>query len=623
MKTISQILIITISVHLLAPCLCLAQQPAEGNIAQLREQIARLEKIDFDPEASPEVISLNREFLRERQAQLKALVKRRIAALQQYLNTTGDMLRAQERQAVEDNIRALTEELSESGSQAESDSNRTVDNRASLHASARKYQPASEVIPSPIPQDGRRTDASAGKGNDGNQVVINTEPPPVENPKPLEVKSRAEVTVGGTKSFVNTCTVTPKSRTPIAPAPNPLGQIFKVLFGLGPIPLGKVEVTACRPSSGIEVPDDPEARRIEAEIVALHRRVVNSASVVNDLRPHYELMADQITAFTNCKEIVLDANGDPVLDDKQKYTFNKICGRAGEFNTAKNKIGAQVGKTLGLEFPVLESAELEMTALKKEITDGYKKTGKPKEQDWVNSVNERLDCYSRTLEEIRKEEATLRTSREGFESFQKLLDKYKGAEEEGSYTAVLRKETNEAAEYTVTCTNYFTKQPAFDPVPFVVKYQETPRGAVSAGLLFSTLNKRQIGVQPVNTGTGSDGTSTVKLILAETDKANSQLIPFSFYNYRLWGDRKFNLNGSGGIGVNPNNGAAQVEFFFGGSVGLNNIFIQVGGHVGRWQELRGGFALGDILPSNPPTVPIERRYTIRPSIGVSYKLPLP
>jgi hypothetical protein len=133
---------------------------------------------------------------------------------------------------------------------------------------------------------------------------------------------------------------------------------------------------------------------------------------------------------------------------------------------------------------------------------------------------------------------------------------------------------------------------------------------------------KQIGINPVSTGTAADGTSTFRLTFTETDRADGQLVPFTFYNYRFWGGRKFNLNGSGGVGVNPNNGSAQVEFFFGGSLGFNNVFLQLGGHVGRWQELGGGLVIGDAVPAVIP-VPIERRYTVRPSVGVSYKLPLP
>lgn len=70
--------------------------------------------------------------------------------------------------------------------------------------------------------------------------------------------------------------------------------------------------------------------------------------------------------------------------------------------------------------------------------------------------------------------------------------------------------------------------------------------------------------------------------------------------------------------------ASQVEFVFGGALGVRNFFFQFGGHAGRWQDLGRGFIIGDLVPAGTaPAAPIERRYTIRPSAGVSYRLPLP
>lgn len=126
-----------------------------------------------------------------------------------------------------------------------------------------------------------------------------------------------------------------------------------------------------------------------------------------------------------------------------------------------------------------------------------------------------------------------------------------------------------------------------------------------------------INTQPTN------GTPTFRATFAETDRANSQIVPFSFFNVYLTGTRRMNLNLTGGIGVNPNNGANQPEFFLGGALGLNNAYVQVGGHVGRWQELGNGFLIGETVPASFPGVPIERRYTMRLGIGISYRLPLP
>ena len=90
MNRVGRVLIVAILLNVLAPLpAALAQQPAA--LAQrprnvpgepLREQIARLESIERDPETSPEVRELNRSFLLARRAQLRAELKKRVSALE-------------------------------------------------------------------------------------------------------------------------------------------------------------------------------------------------------------------------------------------------------------------------------------------------------------------------------------------------------------------------------------------------------------------------------------------------------------------------------------------------------------------------------------------------------------
>jgi hypothetical protein len=663
MKIIGRLLLLTMMVQLLAPIPAFARQTAEANIAQLREQIARLERIDLDPETSPDVRALNREFLRERQTQLSALVRRRVAALRQYLVTAGDALRPQERQAVEESIRALNADLQGAEPRAEIASAPPVQSRAELPAPApaaprpdarreaafsgtllspgaylpetRTYLPASEVVPGSPRQEPLRADAESKK----NDLTINTNTPAKEVPKPLEVDNGTVVTVKGSKSFINKCVVATK-REEIQPEPNPLAQIIKVLFGLGAFNLAKSGSICDSPVSSLPtIPNpnpgpasivDPEAARIETEIDALRASLLaTSATSVLSLRADYEKMADRITHFAGCEAVrvvggslVTETNG-----GKETYVYDAICDNESAFNNGKNRLKNDLVELLKLgadptarELPAIESAEVRLAAIRKAITEGYKGKGGAVESAWIDSVNRRLDCLAQRLEAVRKSRAFLQTASAQFESFYELLDAHKTR---NTYEQPLIADSNAKVTGTVTCTNFFTKQPAFDPIPFTVKYQSAPRGTVTAGIIYSTLDKRQIGIVPVLSGTAADGSDTFRLTFGETDRGSGQIIPFTFYNHRLWGDRKYSLNGSGGVGVNPNNGATQVEFFFGGSVGIKNVFLQFGGHVGRWQELGGGFVIGDAVTAAPPSVPIERRYSVRPAVGVSYKIPLP
>ncbi|HZG54420.1 MAG TPA: hypothetical protein VEZ40_20130 [Pyrinomonadaceae bacterium] len=480
-------------------------------------------------------------------------------------------------------------------------------------------------------------------------------------PKPVEVPNGTAVTFIMVRRPVNTCTVTTK-REELKPEPHPLAQFLGVVRGFAPLPFFKdadertaapKEICEANPApvpkvsaeAGGELKDSAEAVQVEIEMAYARNILISAADDLKDWRAGYSSLHKDIENFTGCE--------------------NGICDDTSGFDEVKKTLRGKVKTTLEADFPSVESAEVQMGKLKKTIADGYKKTVKPSapgtpdarksdEERWLTSVEQRLNCLARNLEVIKKERESLLAAHADLQKFSNLLQSH-GQKPDGQSRIYDSKRlvADRGAKVTgaIACTNYFTKQPAVEEirlankpdaqgggvstrngkaekvtveqVPSTVTYQNKPSGAVSAGVLFTPLDKRQIGSVTVATGTDATGTN-FRTTFNETDRADSQLVPFMFYNQRLLREGKFSLNGSGGIGVNPHNGANQVEYFFGGSVGISNFFIQFGGHVGRWQELGGGFALGAVLPANTnPAAPIVRRYTIRPSVGVSYKIPLP
>lgn len=92
-----------------------AQQQEVTSIVQLKEQIAKLEAVDRDENTPDEVRSVNRSFLEERRTQLKALLEKRVKALQSYLETVSSSLTADEKQRVESSIRSVSIELQNLG----------------------------------------------------------------------------------------------------------------------------------------------------------------------------------------------------------------------------------------------------------------------------------------------------------------------------------------------------------------------------------------------------------------------------------------------------------------------------------------------------------------------------
>jgi hypothetical protein len=193
--------------------------------------------------------------------------------------------------------------------------------------------------------------------------------------------------------------------------------------------------------------------------------------------------------------------------------------------------------------------------------------------------------------------------------------------------------TQQTASTTITCSNTFSKKLSTPQVAVTVLYQKNPSLSVSVGPLLSTIAKQKLGTTAVSTGMDSSGKPTFKSLFAIVDHAPIQIIPFAFFNYRFHEFHNtsnpaikpvFSLHASVGVGVNPNSGTNEPEFFVGPSVGIKNLLIQVGDHIGRFQKgFNGGFNIGDTVPASFPTaLPIHKIYRNAFGIALSYRLPL-
>jgi hypothetical protein len=190
--------------------------------------------------------------------------------------------------------------------------------------------------------------------------------------------------------------------------------------------------------------------------------------------------------------------------------------------------------------------------------------------------------------------------------------------------------TQQSAQRNVICKNSSTKKSVFsDPVPIAFLFKKDSPLSVSVGVLLSTSAKQKLGITQINTGTNSS--PSFRNEFAVVDRASYQVIPFGFINYRLmyFGSKSnvakppdFSLNISAGVGVNPNSGTNEIEYFIGPSIGYKRFFIQFGDHIGRFQKgFTGGFNIGDTVPANfPSALPIQKEYRHRFGIAFSYRL---
>jgi hypothetical protein len=191
--------------------------------------------------------------------------------------------------------------------------------------------------------------------------------------------------------------------------------------------------------------------------------------------------------------------------------------------------------------------------------------------------------------------------------------------------------SQQAASTTLTCTNSITGKPATSVLPVNVQYRRKFPVSASVGALVTSTDKRKLGTTQIRTGTDANGAPTFLNTFAEIDRSSYQIAPFVFGNWELFSldgkgkfqPSKYALNFSAGIGVNPNSGSNEVEYFIGPSFTLDRFIVHVGDHYGRFQKgFSGGFAVGDTVPANFGVAPIEREYRHGFGIAITYRLPL-
>lgn len=181
---------------------------------------------------------------------------------------------------------------------------------------------------------------------------------------------------------------------------------------------------------------------------------------------------------------------------------------------------------------------------------------------------------------------------------------------------------------SVTCvSDAAPTQATTDAITYSALYQNVPALTVSAGLLTTFLPKKVIGIQGI-AGTANTYTSYFKV----TDSSRAQVFPMAFVNFRTGGAHLTTWPGqpenelviansvSAGIGINPNTGTNQAEFFLGDAISFGRVYIHMGAHFGRTENLGGGFQLDTPAPTGLSSAPVNWSYHSAFSIGLSVRL---
>jgi hypothetical protein len=239
---------------------------------------------------------------------------------------------------------------------------------------------------------------------------------------------------------------------------------------------------------------------------------------------------------------------------------------------------------------------------------------------------------------LRTAQTTARTSYNSvlkvYNDFQRLLTQHVMTKASGD--AFLIQEFLLGTDRKTTITSYLScvsdvdgKTATTDQISYSVLYQNIPFLSASTGLVTTFQKKKVIGT----TTTVANNTAGFNTIFAITDSARAQVFPMAYFNVRLGGylkthwykrpedDLNITSHLSAGLGVNPNTGTNQPEFFVGMAFGFNKLMIHPGVHFGRTQSLGGGFVLNSIVPAGfAGPVPINWSYHPAFSIGFSVRV---
>jgi hypothetical protein len=354
-----------------------------------------------------------------------------------------------------------------------------------------------------------------------------------------------------------------------------------------------------KPDEGQQILDSLERVKHEAEA---------QAKVAETVRARYETVTNELKTFYRTKYLRSQYAGGAIKDEAQ-------------FEADRQQVAAAITEVLKLQLPNTVGGEVIYKAVLAHFT-AYVRSGKadpnllPLFQEQINLARSALDVLAKLVAELQTAQAKAQSTGE-------YLEQLKNPDWEA--TAALRPDINAKLVGSFTCTSDVSGKPSLDPpVVYTVTFQNTPRLALTAGILVSTVPRNSVGFEAV-LDKREDSVVTFHDEIREHPSA-PQAIAFSFVNIRLgspwrWKDRLMTFNLTPGLGLNPNNGATHAEFFLGVALGFENFFLAVGGHAGHKLSPANGFQQGD-RPADDLTIPTETPW--KPGLGVSlsYRIPL-
>jgi hypothetical protein len=421
------------------------------------------------------------------------------------------------------------------------------------------------------------------------------------------VVSGDRVYVAITRKPTEKCTLQTKAE-PVVPEAG-AEAFFKILSGAVVPAAAAAEADTCKSAADSDPtiqgqPRPSEIITFDKDSDVLFTLILEFKGRIKIARQNHIDTAKELIAFQNCK-------------DRVGAGAQDFCADKNLFVAAQGKMQNDIDTLLSAPIPTSTVVDLQFQKVQDELKA-------LKDPLWFANKAKQLSCYSALIAGAKAVLADLGASRQ---QFTKAIDIVRSMTWPTDEPKLIPPQKNAKVTATLTCINLLTSDPAMDPVNLVITYKSIPITTVDVGVLVSLVRKQVIGTTNIQTGVNSSGVPTFKTVFAVTDSAPLQAIPFSFVNLTVYHWRlKYRIltaSASGGIGVNPNSGTKEVEFFAGSGFAIGNLFLHFGAHFGEFKNLGGGFSIGETVPPSFGTVPIHKGYTIHPGFALAYRIPLP
>lgn len=148
--------------------------------------------------------------------------------------------------------------------------------------------------------------------------------------------------------------------------------------------------------------------------------------------------------------------------------------------------------------------------------------------------------------------------------------------------------------------------------------------SISAGVGLSFVQQREFAI--VQSATAPGATTTVnKFGYSSLSSVNP--VPLAVAHLRVadWGDHRYALHASFGVAANiqgTNGGGSSAGYMPGLSLSLfRTMYITGAAYIGKQGSLAGGFKVGDVVPSNVTTPPVQSSYKAGFGLAITFTKP--